>query len=198
MVDLEALADRLLEQRTSKSWLADTTLASELDSHSQVFGVHERMIETSGSSALGECVGWKIGACTEQMWSGFGMVEPLRAPIFASTLQADPATASVTDAGIMHVLEAEFAFKLKSPLVGTWAAPVTAEAAWDATEEVYLAIEICVCPAPPRSPLRHPPPAGMQAAQAAGYRDCLRQADLATCRTLSPRRRPTSASRTVA
>ena len=197
MVDLEALADRLLEQRTSKSWLADTTLASELDSHSQVFGVHERMIETSGSSALGECVGWKIGACTEQMWSGFGMVEPLRAPIFASTLQADPGVASVTDAGIMHVLEAEFAFKLKSPLVGTWAAPVTAEAAWDATEEVYLAIEICVCPAPPRSPLRHPGHPRQQAAQP-GYRDCLRQADLATCRTLSPRRRPTSASRTVA
>ena len=195
MVDLEALADRLLEQRTSKSWLADTTLASELDSHSQVFGVHERMIETSGSSALGECVGWKIGACTEQMWSGFGMVEPLRAPIFASTLQADPATASTTDAGIMHVLEAEFAFKLKSPLVGTWAAPVTAEAAWDATEEVYLAIEICVCPA---HPAPETPTPGMQAAQPAGYRDCLRQADLATCRTLSPRRRPTSASRTVA
>ena len=173
MVDLRALADRLLEHRTSKSWLADTTLASELDSHSQVF-----------------CVGWKIGACTEQMWSGFGMVEPLRAPIFASTLQADPGIASTGDAGIMHVLEAEFAFKLKSPLVGTWAAPVTAEAAWDATEEVYLAIEICVCP--PRPPLR-PQWLPLAAQRARAW-----QADLATCRTLSPRRRPTSASRTVA
>ena len=190
MVDLGALADRLLEHRTSKSWLADTTLASELDSHSQVFAVHERMIEASGSSALGECVGWKIGACTEQMWSGFGMVEPLRAPIFASTLQADPGIASTGDAGIMHVLEAEFAFKLKSPLVGTWAAPVTAEAAWDATEEVYLAIEICVCP--PRPPLR-PQWLPLAAQRARAW-----QADLATRRTLSPRRRPTSASRTVA
>jgi len=55
---------------------------------------------------------------------------------------------------------------------------------------------MCV-PRPTPLPTETPTP-GMQAAQPAGYRDCLRQADLATCRTLSPRRRPTSASRTVA
>ena len=177
MSDLEALADQLVEHRINGDFLPDTSLAAELDSHSDVFAVHERMMETGGSSALGEHVGWKVGATNEGMWSGMGLVEPLRAPIFASALSASPAVASKA-ADNLTVLEAEFAFKLKSPLVGTWAAPVTAEAAWDATEEVYLAIEICVCPAPPRSPLRHPPPACRQLRRRAIVTVCGRRISL--------------------
>ena len=152
MSDLEALADQLVEHRINGDFLPDTSLAAELDSHSEVFAVHERMMETGGSSALGEHVGWKVGATNEGMWSGMGLVEPLRAPIFASALSASPAVASKA-ADNLTVLEAEFAFKLKSPLAGSWGTPVTPEAAWDATEEVFLAIEICA--QAPFSPCHH-------------------------------------------
>ena len=52
MSDLEALADQLVEHRINGEFLPDTSLAAELDSHSEVFAVHERMMETGGSSAL--------------------------------------------------------------------------------------------------------------------------------------------------
>ena len=106
----------------------------------QVHAIHAGMIANPG--ALGAHAGWKVGTTNPTAWSGFGLVEPMRAPLFANSIVKAPATYSRKDDNLT-MLEAEFAFTLKSELSASWDSPITADDAWAAVDEVFLAIEVC-------------------------------------------------------
>ena len=138
--DLAVLAEALVAHRTDKQYMPDAAWGIPCDSHAAAHAVHRAMIEKPG--ALGKHVGWKVGTINPTAWTSFQLVEPMRAPLFANTVVKAPATFSRKDDNLT-MLEAEYCFSLKKPLSGTWAKPVSAEDAWAAVDEVFLAIEVC-------------------------------------------------------
>jgi 2-keto-4-pentenoate hydratase len=134
------LAGALIDHRMDRQFMDDAAWGITPDSMTAVHAIHAEMI--ADPKSLGSHVGWKVGTTNETAWSSFKQVEPMRAPIFSSSIVKSPGTFS-KKVDNLTMLEAEFAFKLKADLAATWANPVSAADAWDAVEEVYLAIEVC-------------------------------------------------------
>ena len=138
--DLSTLAEALVAHRADKQYMADAAWGIACESHADVHKIHRAMIDAPG--ALGAHCGWKVGTTNPTAWTSFELVEPMRAPLFANSVVKAPAMFSRKDDNLT-MLEAEFCFSLKSELSASWDKPVTAETAWDAVDEVFLAIEVC-------------------------------------------------------
>ena len=100
-------------------------------------------VQAPAPGKLGSHTGWKVGTTNAKAWTSFNNVEPMRAPLFSSTVVPAQSASFSKAADNLTMIEAEFAFKLKKDLAATWASPVSASMAWDAVECGFLAVEVC-------------------------------------------------------
>lgn len=94
--------------------------------------------------ALGPCIGWKCGMTDVPTYTKLGLKEPMRAPLFQSSITNAPGIVSLPSylKNEPNTIEAEFGFKLNrdfKPINGEYSMQeVTA-----GISEVMVAIEVC-------------------------------------------------------
>jgi 2-keto-4-pentenoate hydratase len=135
------LAAALVQHRVERDFMDDPVWGIPCDSLPDVHAVHAAMVAAPGK--LGSHTGWKVGTTNAKAWTSFNNVEPMRAPLFSSTVVPAQSASFSKAADNLTMIEAEFAFKLKKDLAATWASPVSASMAWDAVECGFLAVEVC-------------------------------------------------------
>ena len=101
----------LVDLRENEMQNNDPTLLPPVQNISDVYNVHSGTVKVV--STLGDHVGWKCGACSEQAWASFGLLEPFRAPLHRHRVfqQSDMPVSipTVLQRGLL-IIEAEFAF----------------------------------------------------------------------------------------
>ena len=137
--DFEALAYFLLAQREDSGSITDPTKLFPLASIDEAYTIHKYMTKTM--STLGKHAGWKCGACGEKAWTGMGLKEPFRAPLFLRRMYNSPSQINKIDDNVF-LLEAEFAFVMSKGLPPRDNKPYTPEEVWDAVALLAPAMEI--------------------------------------------------------
>ena len=131
----------LLSRREQGRTLSDPEDLPPLLTLAEVYGVHRALSATA--STLGHHVGWKCGACAPESQAALGLEHPFRAPLFQGRIFTDDRTTVDLAKVNLQMLEAEFAFIMRSDLPPRESGPYTAAEVWDAVALVVPAIEVC-------------------------------------------------------
>ena len=101
------------------------------------YAVQQALFEATGDKAIG----WKIAATSKAGQAHIGVSGPLAGRLLASRCLADGATVSMLG-NVMHVIEAEFAFRMGADVLAVGDAPLTVQQVMAQVAELHLAIEI--------------------------------------------------------
>lgn len=132
----------LVDLRENERQNNDPEMLPPVENIHDVYNIHSGTVKVV--STLGDHVGWKCGACSEQAWKSFGLTEPFRAPLHRyRVFQQDSvplSIPSVLQRGLL-IIEAEFAFIMGSNLPPR-KLPYTEKELWEAVRVVVPSLEI--------------------------------------------------------
>ena len=101
------------------------------------YAVQQALFEATGDKAIG----WKIAATSSAGQAHIGVSGPLAGRLLASRCLPDGATVSMRG-NVMHVIEAEFAFRMGADVLAQGASPLTVQQVMAQVADLHLAIEI--------------------------------------------------------
>ena len=101
------------------------------------YAVQQALLAATGDKAMG----WKIAATSTAGQQHIGVSGPLAGRLLASRCLPDGATVSMRG-NVMHVIEAEFAFRMGADVLAVGDAPLTVQQVMAQVAELHLAIEI--------------------------------------------------------
>ena len=101
------------------------------------YAVQQALLAATGDKAMG----WKIAATSTAGQQHIGVSGPLAGRLLASRCLPDGATVSMRG-NVMHVIEAEFAFRMGADVLAQGASPLTVQQVMAQVADLHLAIEI--------------------------------------------------------
>ena len=106
-------------------------------SRGEGYSVQQALFAASGDQAMG----WKIAATSIAGQQHIGVSGPLAGRLLASRCLPDGAAVSMRG-NVMHVIEAEFAFRMGADVLSQGLAPLTVQQVMAQVADLHLAIEI--------------------------------------------------------
>jgi 2-keto-4-pentenoate hydratase len=106
-------------------------------SRGEGYAVQQALVAATGEQAIG----WKIAATSTAGQQHIGVSGPLAGRLLASRCLPDGASVSLRG-NVMHVIEAEFAFRLAADVLPDGARALSVQQVMDKVGDLHLAIEI--------------------------------------------------------
>jgi 2-keto-4-pentenoate hydratase len=136
-VAVKAAARQLLPAWQAPHQIQAIDAAVRPQTRSEGYAVQQALFAATGDKALG----WKIAATSTAGQQHIGVSGPLAGRLLASRCLADGATVSMRG-NVMHVIEAEFAFRMGADVLAQGTAPWTVQQVMAQVADLHLAIEI--------------------------------------------------------
>ena len=137
MVGAQAAAQQLLSAWQAQHQIEAINPTVRPHTRGEGYAVQQALFEATGDKAIG----WKIAATSTAGQAHIGVSGPLAGRLLASRCLADGATVSMLG-NVMHVIEAEFAFRMGADVLAVGDAPLTVQQVMAQVAELHLAIEI--------------------------------------------------------
>jgi 2-keto-4-pentenoate hydratase len=137
------LAERIWRARVESKPIASLE-GAEVKDIEAAYAVHANFIQASTTAGwtLGPLAGWKCGATSVKGYQGAGLLEPLRGPLFATTILGNNSKVQPL-ISYPAIVEAEFGFVLKKVLPPRGKAyKYQPKDLWEAAGEVVCCIEV--------------------------------------------------------
>ena len=137
MVGAQAAAQQLLSAWQAPHQIEAINPSVRPQTRGEGYAVQQALFEATGDKAIG----WKIAATSTAGQAHIGVSGPLAGRLLASRCLPDGATVSMRG-NVMHVIEAEFAFRMGADVLAVGDAPLTVQQVMAQVAELHLAIEI--------------------------------------------------------
>ena len=137
MVGAQAAAQQLLSAWQAPLQISGIAAEHRPQTRGEGYAVQQALFEATGDKAIG----WKIAATSTAGQAHIGVSGPLAGRLLASRCLPDGATVSMRG-NVMHVIEAEFAFRMGADVLAVGDAPLTVQQVMAQVAELHLAIEI--------------------------------------------------------
>ena len=137
MVGAQAAAQQLLSAWQAPHQIEAINPTVRPHTRGEGYAVQQALFEATGDKAIG----WKIAATSSAGQAHIGVSGPLAGRLLASRCLADGATVSMLG-NVMHVIEAEFAFRIGADVLAVGDAPLTVQQVMAQVADLHLAIEI--------------------------------------------------------
>ena len=137
MVGAQAAAQQLLSAWQAPHQIEAINPSVRPHTRGEGYAVQQALFEATGDKAIG----WKIAATSTAGQAHIGVSGPLAGRLLASRCLPDGAAVSMRG-NVMHVIEAEFAFRMGADVLAVGDAPLTVQQVMAQVAELHLAIEI--------------------------------------------------------
>ena len=137
VASVQAAAAQLLPAWQAPHQIAAIKASVRPQTRGEGYAVQQALLAATGDKAMG----WKIAATSIAGQQHIGVSGPLAGRLLASRCLPDGAAVSM-HGNVMHVIEAEFAFRMGADVLAQGTTPLTVQQVMAQVADLHLAIEI--------------------------------------------------------